>query len=133
MDEIARLEAQVEIKSPLEKFFGFYRNNMHHLVQMFPKNIKSFQLQEEMRSGPMTAKVKIEDIDDGDMSMTFNVIQGDVLRFYKSFKAKLQVIKVHKGAGSVEWTVEFEKANENSPDPEHYVDFAIKMSKGLDA
>jgi hypothetical protein len=81
----------------------------------------------------MTAKVKIEDIDDGDMSMTFNVIQGDVLRFYKSFKAKLQVIKVHKGAGSVEWTVEFEKANENSPDPEHYVDFAIKMSKGLDA
>ena len=51
MDEIARLEAQVEIKSPVEKFFGFYRNNMHHLVQMFPKNIKSFQLQEEMRSG----------------------------------------------------------------------------------
>jgi hypothetical protein len=90
-------------------------------------------LGEFVSGSPMTAKVKIEDIDDGDMSMTFNVIQGDVLRFYKSFKAKLQVIKVHKGAGSVEWTVEFEKANENSPDPEHYVDFAIKMSKGLDA
>jgi uncharacterized membrane protein len=51
MDEIARLEAQVEIKSPVEKYFGLYRNNMHHLVQMFLKNIKSFQLQEEMRSG----------------------------------------------------------------------------------
>jgi hypothetical protein len=81
----------------------------------------------------MTAKVKIEDIDDEDMNITFNVIQGDVLRFYKSFKAKLEVIKVHKGISSAEWTVEFEKANENSPDPEHYVDFAVKMSKGLDA
>lgn len=30
--------------------------------------------------------------------------------------------------------MEFEKANENAPDPEHYVDFAVlKMSKGLDA
>lgn len=49
----------------------------------------------------MTAKVKIEDIDDEDMSITFNVIQGDVLRFYKSFKVKLEVIKVHKGVSSI--------------------------------
>ena len=81
----------------------------------------------------MTAKIKIEDIDDGDMSITFNVIQGDVLRIYKSFKAKIQVLKVHKGAGFVEWTLEFEKANVNAPDPEEYADFAVKMSKGLDA
>lgn len=88
---------------------------------------------ESVLGSPMTAKVKIEDIDDEDMSITFNVIQGDVLRFYKSFKVKLEVIKVHKVVSSAEWTVEFEKANENAPDPEHYVDFAVKMSKGLDA
>lgn len=81
----------------------------------------------------MTAKVKIEDVDEEDMTITFNVIQGDVLRFYKSFKAKLQVIRMHKGISSAEWTVEFEKANGSAPDPEHYVDFAVKMSKGLDA
>lgn len=81
----------------------------------------------------MTAKVRIEDIDDEDMTITFNVIQGDVLRFYKSFKEKLQVIKMHGGVGSAEWTLEFEKANEDVPDPEQYMDFAVKMSRGLDA
>lgn len=40
---------------------------------------------------------------------------------------------MHKGAGSEEWTLEFEKANVNAPDPEEYADFAVKMSKGLDA
>lgn len=41
---IARLEAQVEIKADVEKYYGFLRNNMHRLVQMFPQNIKSFQI-----------------------------------------------------------------------------------------
>lgn len=56
MAEIARLEAQVEIKSSAEKFYGFFRNNMHHLVQMFPKNIKSFQLLDgdDIRAGSLT-------------------------------------------------------------------------------
>lgn len=56
MAEISRLEAQVEINSPAEKFYGFFRNKMHHLVQMFPKNVKSFQLLEgdEIRAGCLT-------------------------------------------------------------------------------
>lgn len=77
----------------------------------------------------MTANVKIEDIDDEDMSITFNVVEGDALRFYKSFKAKLEVIKVRDGVGSAEWTLEFDEATEDAPHPEHYVDFAVKMSR----
>ncbi|KAF5457534.1 hypothetical protein F2P56_021631 [Juglans regia] len=101
MAEIARLEAQVEIKSPVMEFYGFFRNNMHHLVEMFPEQLKSFQLldADEIRAdslthwkydlgSPMTAKVKIEDIDDEDMSTTFNVVEGDAFRFYKSFKVE---------------------------------------------
>nr|POE58172.1 mlp-like protein 43 [Quercus suber] len=53
---IARLEAQVEIKADVEKYYGFFRNNLHRLVQMFPKNIRSFQIQEgdEVRAGCLT-------------------------------------------------------------------------------
>jgi hypothetical protein len=46
----------VEINSTAEKLYGFFRNKMHHLVQMFPKNVKSFQSLEgdEIRAGCLT-------------------------------------------------------------------------------
>ncbi|KAG7982318.1 hypothetical protein I3843_04G045500 [Carya illinoinensis] len=131
------------------------------MVEMFPEQLKSVQLldADEIRAGslthwknmtlyvlmvmlcfcefgigsPMTAKVKIEDIEDEDLSITFNVVEGDALRFYKSFNAKLQVIKVRDDVGSAKWTSEFEKATEDAPHREHYVDFTVKMYQGLDA
>lgn len=41
---ITKLDAQVGITSSADKFFVFLKNNMHNLVQMFPQNIKSFQV-----------------------------------------------------------------------------------------
>jgi uncharacterized membrane protein len=46
MAQIAKVEAKVEIKSPADKFYGFFKNNMNRLVQMFPEQIKSFELLE---------------------------------------------------------------------------------------
>ena len=46
MAQIAKVEAKVEIKSPADKFYGFFENNMNRLVQMFPEQIKSFELLE---------------------------------------------------------------------------------------
>lgn len=41
---ITKLDAQVGITSSPDKFFGFFKNNMHNLVQMFAQNVKSFQV-----------------------------------------------------------------------------------------
>ncbi|KAI5322648.1 hypothetical protein L3X38_031720 [Prunus dulcis] len=58
---------------------------------------------------------------------------GDILKLYKSFKAKIEAVKAGNGGSIVKWTLEFEKANGNAPDPKDYADKAINVSKGIDA
>lgn len=80
---------------------------------------------------PETAEVIVQLLDEVNKSINFVVLSGDVL--YNSFKAKFHVIPSPLGGSLVKWNVEFEKADENDPNPEHHVNFALKMSKGLDA
>ncbi|KAK7323472.1 hypothetical protein VNO77_26946 [Canavalia gladiata] len=71
----------------------------------------------------------IEGIDKENNKITFKVIEGDL---YKSFKFVLEVIP--KGNGSeVHWVIEYEKQNENIPDPHTMSQFLIEMSKDIDA
>ena len=77
----------------------------------------------------MTAKVKIEALDNENKLITFAILEGEILNLYTSFKADLQVVD----AGYAKWSIEYEKANESAPDPEVYRNFAVMMSKGLDA
>lgn len=78
-------------------------------------------------------KSKVEALDEENKSISFAVIEGDILKLYNSFKTKLEAIENANGGDLVKWTIEFEKADENAPNPDLYVDFAIKMSRGLDA
>ena len=41
MAQIGKLEARTEITSSAEKFYGFFKNHIKRLVQMFPQNVKS--------------------------------------------------------------------------------------------
>ncbi|GAB2216292.1 hypothetical protein Droror1_Dr00024063 [Drosera rotundifolia] len=61
-----------------------------------------------------------------------SVIEGELLNFFKSFKAKVGVAP--KGDGSlVTWTCDYEKANEEVPASELFKDFAVKTFHDLDA
>lgn len=78
------------------------------------------------------AKEKIETADDANKIVSYSVIDGDIAAFYKNFKASLQVIP--KGDGSlVKWSLEFEKAKEEVPDPNIILEIAVKTFKDLDA
>lgn len=44
MAQITKVEAQAEIKSSADKFYGFFKNNMSSFVQMFPQILKSFEV-----------------------------------------------------------------------------------------
>ncbi|KAL6204985.1 hypothetical protein ACLB2K_022251 [Fragaria x ananassa] len=147
MAQIAKIESQAELKSSAAKFYGFFKSNMSSFVQMFPQIFKNFEVVGggEIRTGSVTkwtydlgegviaAKIKIQALDDGDTSITFVILEGDVLKVYKSFKAKMQVTKAGNGGSIVKWTLEFEKANSITPDPKIYAEYAIKVSKGIDA
>ncbi|KAF3443598.1 hypothetical protein FNV43_RR14918 [Rhamnella rubrinervis] len=141
MAQIGKLQAQTEIKSSADKFYGFFKNHIKRLVEMFPENLKSCELLgggDELRTGTvmawkydlgtrLEAKVRVQALNEENKSFTFVFTEGDVLKVYNSLKAKLEV-----SGGLVKWSFEFDKANQNAPNPDPYLDLAIKVSKGLD-
>lgn len=79
-----------------------------------------------------SSKEKIEVVDEGNKTIEYSVIGGDILKYYKNFKAKLVVTP--KGDGSmVKWTCEYEKASDEIPDPSVIRDSAAKTFQQLDA
>lgn len=79
-----------------------------------------------------TSKEKIEVVDEEKKSVSYSVIDGDLLKYYKNFKAHLVVTP--KGGGSlVKWSCEFDKASEEVPNPDLMKDFAVKNFQDLDA
>ncbi|KAL2253560.1 UNVERIFIED_CONTAM: MLP-like protein [Sesamum indicum] len=64
--------------------------------------------------------------------LSYSVIGGDILKYYKNFKAHLSVSPKDEGSW-VKWSCEFEKASEEVPNPDLVRDFAIKNFQDLDA
>lgn len=77
------------------------------------------------------SKEKIDSVDEAEKFVTYSIIDGDLLKFYKNFNGCIKVIP--KGDGSlVKWSCGFEKVSEEIPDPHVIKDFAIQNFKELD-
>ncbi|CBI26880.3 unnamed protein product, partial [Vitis vinifera] len=77
------------------------------------------------------AKEIVEAIDKENKAVTFKVIEGDLLKEYKSFKAIVQTIS--KGETTwVRWTFEYEKLNKEISTPVKLLGFVIHMNEELD-
>ncbi|KAK4416415.1 Kirola [Sesamum alatum] len=136
------LVASAAIKCPADKFFNFFRYKMNEIVKIFPAAFTGVQLLEgeEGTVGcvkrwnyivggiPLSATEKIAAIDEGAKSITFAVLEGDLLLLYKSFEATLTVSE-----GLAKWTFVFEKATLLTPPPELYVPLVITLSTLVDA
>ncbi|XP_050369153.1 major latex protein 146-like [Argentina anserina] len=141
------LDIQTQISTSADKFYGFFKGNMTSLVQIFPQHFKSFQIlgggeirdaceiywEHDLGSGLVRTKLKVQEIDDENRSISFNFMEGDIFKVYKSFKSKVQAISAGNGGCIVMWTLFFEKTNENAPDPIGYVELGDKVSRGLEA
>ena len=83
------------------------------------------------------AKEVVEDIDKENNKMNFRVIDGDILKHYKSFKLLLKVTPKEKGS-VVNWVLEYEKKeahtpDPHTPDPHTLMELVIEMSKEIGA
>ncbi|KAK1380598.1 MLP-like protein 34-like [Heracleum sosnowskyi] len=76
------------------------------------------------------AKEVIENLDEEKKSITFRVIEGDLLEMYKNFKAICHVDKEGED-NSVTWTFEYEKLHENVDDPHTLMDFIVGVTKDI--
>ncbi|KDP32317.1 hypothetical protein JCGZ_13242 [Jatropha curcas] len=141
-----KLEADVEIKASADKFHAVFGSIPHHVKHASPHNVQGCELHdgEFGKEGsvvfwnyahdgvPKIAKEIVERIDNVNLSTTFKVIDGDLLKENKSFK--ITVKATPKGTGSVvPWTLEYEKLNKNIPDPHSFLQFLIEVSKDIDA
>lgn len=77
-------------------------------------------------------KERIEAVDEAKKAVSYSVIEGDLVKYYKNFKAFLVVAP--KGEGSlVKWACEFEKTSEDVPNPDVVKDFAVKNFLEVDS
>ncbi|GJT31017.1 MLP-like protein 423 [Tanacetum coccineum] len=155
MTTIGKLDVEVKVKSGADKFWQSIMDS----ADIFPKVCSDLYKNVEILEGDghsvgsvrmvnfaegnvflygkrglpivKSAKEKIEELDEAKKKVAYSVIDGDMMQYYKSFKATLEVIP--EGEGSlVKWLCEFEKASEQVPDPEMIRDFAAKNFKEID-
>ncbi|GKV22826.1 hypothetical protein SLEP1_g32649 [Rubroshorea leprosula] len=142
-----QLHVEVEVKSPADKFWGIIRDSASVFPKAFPQDYKSIEVLEGDGKAPgsvrlvtysegspmiKVSKEKIDAADDAERWVAYSVIDGDLLKYYKVFKGKVNVIP--KGDGSlVKWSCDFEKASEEIPDPNMIKEFAVKNFKDMDA
>ncbi|XP_059445574.1 MLP-like protein 28 [Corylus avellana] len=146
MSLFGKVEADVEIKAPAEKFHELFSRRPHHISNVCPDKIQGCALHEGdwgnegsviywdyVHDGQAkVVKEKIEAIDDTNKLVTLKVIEGDLLQEYKSFKIIVQATP--KGEGSlVHWSFEYEKLKEDVLEPKTLLQFAIDASKDIDA
>ncbi|KAL0807443.1 hypothetical protein Bca101_099935 [Brassica carinata] len=121
------IETTVEIKSSPEKLHDMFVGKKHHIPSASPSFVHGYGEARVM-------KERIESIDPENNSVTYRVLEGDVMNEYKSFVITLQVTPKEGEPGSVvHWHFEYEKINEEVAHPETLLQFAVEVSKELDA
>ena len=68
---------------------------------------------------------RIETADDEKKTATYSIIEGDLLKYYKSFKGHLALIPDGEGC-EMKWCAEYIKVSNDIPDPSIVKDFAVK-------
>ncbi|CAM8990274.1 unnamed protein product [Rhodiola kirilowii] len=142
-----KLEERVEIKTSAQEFHDVFNGKPHHLANVTPDKINGCTL----HSGDLGAtnstiewhynhegKEKstkcIIEVDDGKYKVVYKAIGGDFSEEYNNFHVTYDAIpKPEDGGTIVHWILEFEKPDENTPDPSTLLEFLCDLTKDIDA
>lgn len=72
-----------------------------------------------------SSKERIEAADDEKKTVTYSIVEGDLLQYYTKFLGHIAVIPIGEGC-EVKWTAEYVKTKNDIPDPTIVKDFAVK-------
>lgn len=150
-EEGGKMSVEVEVKAPAKKIWEALRDFIHIYPQAFPGDYESVQVLEGDgvavgsvrlihygQAGSESVRVskeRIVEVDPGNKTFVYNVIGGDLLKYYKTFKAHVTVVpkeKEEEGSSLVKWGCVYEKAHDEIPDPSAIMDFALKNFKDLE-
>ncbi|XP_054810687.1 MLP-like protein 423 isoform X1 [Prosopis cineraria] len=147
MAATGKLEVEVHVKSHADKFWATIKDSATIFPKAFPQDYKSIEILEgdgksvgSVRhttygdGSPIvkTSKERIDTLDDAKKTLSYTVIEGDLLMYFKLFKAHMSLEP--KGDGTlVKWWCEYEKASHEVPDPDVIKEFALKNFHEVDA
>ncbi|KAI5014779.1 hypothetical protein ZWY2020_056169 [Hordeum vulgare] len=146
----SKVELVVEVKSPADKLWTAMRESTELFPKIFPEQYKSIETVEgdgksagtvrliKYTEGvPMVtfAKEKVEVADDEKKVVSYSVVDGELVSFYKNFRVTVQVTDKGSadGVGAVvNWTMDFDKASDEVPEPDVIKETAAKTFHDLD-
>ncbi|KAI3851161.1 hypothetical protein MKX03_021519 [Papaver bracteatum] len=152
MAQIHKLEVELKAKCCAEKLYAVmtrdapkipkYAPQMIHNVQVLPGDGEVrvgsvfvwHYVQYDKPSAVMT-KEKITAVDHKNMSLTYTAFEGDLTNDYTSFASTLAITPTHKDGKYnclVKWSVQYEKANEDVPDPTYFMKLLEDFTKEVD-
>ncbi|KAL4303234.1 hypothetical protein GQ457_10G027040 [Hibiscus cannabinus] len=146
MAQIRKMECQVVIESPVDKFYDAFRTKARwipkmsdglmtdgKLVQGDWNSVGAIRLWSYVSRGKTEiVKELYESVDDKNKKMVFKMVEGEVLKYYKSWRTVFNISPMGEGS-LVKWSMEFEKQNDDVPDPVEYADFLVTLAKNIDA
>jgi hypothetical protein len=141
-----KLEVEVEVKSNADKFWNTLKDCATIFPKAFPNDYKTIEILEgdgksagsirllTLGEGSPLVKIRkerIDDFDDSKRTLTYSVIDGDLLKYFKKFKGHLSVTP--KGDGSlVKWSSEYETNSQEVSDPQLIKEVAVKTFLKVD-
>ncbi|KAL0424629.1 UNVERIFIED_CONTAM: Kirola [Sesamum radiatum] len=140
-----KLVSQIDIKCDGDVFHEIFRERPHHISGMSPDKIQNCDLHDGQwgtvgsviywnythDGKERVAKEIIEAIDEEKKSVTFKVIEGDLMELYKTIKLTVHVDTTGDD-NLVTWTIEYEKLNEDVPDPNTLMEFCLHVTKDIE-
>ncbi|XP_023522539.1 MLP-like protein 43 isoform X1 [Cucurbita pepo subsp. pepo] len=141
-----KLETDVEIRASAEKFHEIIHQRPHHMSNICSDKIQGVELHagEWGKVGTIlywryvhdgkncVVKSVIEEVDEKNNSFTWKVLEGDLLKGYKSFRIKIQSIPKEKGS-VIHCGLEYEKLHKGIPDSHTFLQLCVDVAKDIDA
>ncbi|XVF43615.1 hypothetical protein PTKIN_Ptkin02bG0054300 [Pterospermum kingtungense] len=141
-----KLEAEVEVKCPADKLFSVVSSETHQIPNAASDKIHTVEVHEgdwethgSVKHWKYSVEGKVETmkekvlVDDANKSVTLIALEGHVMEEFKSYKIIYNVTPKNDEGSLVKITLEYEKLNENIPDPNRYLQFLVNLTKDLEA
>ncbi|KAL2940072.1 MLP-like protein 31 [Bienertia sinuspersici] len=155
MANLQKVEGQTELKCHADKFFDTWACKPLQIPNICTNKIIKLEVQEGechkvgavknwtycfkhngVAETTFSLTTRVEELDVEKRVIRYSYHGGFILeKYYKTFKSKMQVTpKNGTNEGCfVNWSFEYEKMNENVPEPNMYIDYLLDLAKDVDA
>ncbi|KAJ7942981.1 MLP-like protein 28 [Quillaja saponaria] len=141
-----KVETEVEIKVPADKFYNIWSKQAHHVPTASPNNVEAVHVHEgdwetegsikvwkyNIDGRPEEVKEKVV-LNDEDKSVTMIGLEGHAMQEYKTINVVLHANPKGEGSSLVKVRIEYEKIKEDIPTPNNYLNFFVNLTKDIEA